>query len=227
MSFTNSGTSYVNREITELLQNSASIIDQILILPGCVSTNLQINLDETNFFCEMWVNLASSAGSQHLVYVTDANNPGTGDDWSVRVEAGTQFFQFYVYTPDNIQHSVYSVAYAPVNTWTYVAISLQYSVMHLVVNGILQGEYVLETTPRFTPTSTIFIGTSASVLDWIPTQAQFKDIRIFQGGVTPTGSFTPAQAPFGPDPPPYVTGSTEIFNLGRQYMQVAVMDQSI
>jgi hypothetical protein len=57
----------------------------------------------------------------------------------------------------------------------------------------------------------------------VVTNANFKDIRMFRDGTLPTGSFSPVQAPFGPAPPPYVSGSNEVFNLGQLYFQNSIL----
>ena len=228
MSFTDTGTSYIEREITPLLQNAASVTDQVLNLPGCVNLGSSgpTNFDTTNsnFFCEMWVNLRSSDGNQNLFYRASEAVAGTGDDWSVRVESGTKRYQFYMYMTDDISHSVRSVTQVAIETWTHVAISFVNSIMYIFVDGNLQSVDTLPTPPRFTPSSATFIGTSAPVSTWIPTQANFKDIRMFRDGTLPTGSFSPAPAPFGSAPPSYVSGSVEVFNLARQYLQNSMMN---
>lgn len=227
MSFTYTGISYIEREITPLLQNAASVTEQVLNLPGCVNlgSSAPTNFDTaiSNFFCEMWVNLRSLDGNQNLFYRASEAVAGTDDDWSVRVESGTERYQFYMYTTDDISYSVRSVTQAAMGTWTHVAISFVNPTMYIFVDGNLQSVNSPPAPPRFTPSSATFIGTSAPVSTWIPTQANFKDIRMFRDGTLPTGSFSPAPAPFGSDPPSYVSGSVEVFNLATQYFENSTM----
>jgi hypothetical protein len=228
MSLTEVGISNIDREITPLLQNAATVVNQILNLPGCVnlgaSALTNFNTATSNFFCEMWVNLRSTSGDQNLFYRASEAVAGTGDDWSLRVESGTKRYQFYMRTVDSLAPGVRSVSQVTTGVWTHVAFSFVNPTMYIFVNGVLQSLYSPPVPPVFTPSSSTFIGTSATVSTWIPTQANFKDIRMFRDGTLPTASFTPAPAPFGFVPPSYVSGSFEVFNLGRQYLQNATLN---
>ena len=228
MSLTDIGVSNIEREITPLLQNAASVVDQVLNLPGCVnlgtSALTNFNTATSNFFCEMWVNLRSSNGNQNLFYRASEAVAGTGDDWSLRVESGTRRYQFYMRTVDSLAPGVRSVSQVTTGVWTHVAFSFVNPTMYLFVNGVLQSINSPPVPPVFTPSSATFIGTSATVSTWIPTQANFKDIRMFRAGTLPTAGFVPAPAPFGFVPPSYVSGSFEVFNLADQYLQNGMMN---
>ncbi|BAT22189.1 hypothetical protein AR679_gp163 [Yellowstone lake phycodnavirus 1] len=228
MSLTEVGISNIDREITPLLQNAATVVNQILNLPGCVNLGstgpTNFNTATSNFFCEMVVNLRSSNGDQNLFYRASEAVAGTGDNWALRVESGTKRYQFYMQTVDTLVPSVRSVSQVTTGVWTHVAFSYVNPTMYIFVNGVLQSLYSPPVPPVFTPSSATFIGTSATVSTWIPTQANFKDIRMFKDGTLPTSGFTPASAPFGSTPPSYVSGSFEVFNLADQYLQNGVMN---
>ena len=228
MSLTEVGISNIDREITPLLQNAATVVNQILNLPGCVNLGptalTNFNTATSNFFCEMWVNLRSSSGDQYLFFRASEAVAGTGDDWALRVESGTKRYQFYMHTVDTLEPSVRSVSQVATGVWTHVAFSFVNPTMYIYVNGVLQSLYSPPVPPVFTPSSSTFIGTSATVSTWIPTQADFKDIRMFRDGALPTASFVPDQAPFGRTPPSYVSGSSEVFNLADQYLQNGMMN---
>ena len=227
MSLTGIGASGIDRQINPLLQNTASVTDQGLVLPGSVNlgsdgpTNFDLGI--SNFFCELWVNVKSYNRTQHLIFRASSAVPGTGDNWSICVSGDTDaFYKFYIRIPYDII-SVTSTSEIQINEWTHVAASFVNPNLYLFVNGILQGISTVPSPPVYLPASSTFIGTSGPVSDWVVTNANFKDIRMFRDGTLPTGSFSPVQAPFGPAPPPYVSGSNEVFNLGQLYFQNSIL----
>jgi len=104
---------------------------------------------------------------------------------------------------------------------THLAVSYQTNGnVTLFVNGTAQQSGLgisTPSTPKYTAGKSFWVG---STTGWDPTNGYIQDLRLIQGGIVPTTSFTAATVPFGLGSPTYVTGtSSTVYSLATQYMQ--------
>ena len=145
----------------------------------------------------------------------------SNDDWGLRWDAPANALQFYHYNTGNGAGSVYSVAPLILQTWYHIAVSVRSTgYIYLYINGILQnaGGTSISGTPKYTPSSTLWLGSPGNV-GWGPSTVYIQDLRIISGGNVPISTFNPSSAPFGNGIPSYTYGMGQtVFSLASQYM---------
>ena len=168
-----------------------------------------VDAKTSNIFVECWVYQTASSTPfyQGLLGTSEY-----GMQWVLQTNGGTpQIF---------IQGSVNSAFgnVVPQSIWTHVAFSWALgptsNTAYGFVNGI-QSLQVTSTTPVAGTLGNAVIGNvNGSLLN-----GYIRDLRVVQGGVVPTASFTPGAAPFSYALPSYVTGSgSVVFTLLGQFV---------
>ena len=179
------------------------------------STPINFNLNNSNIFCEAWVYLNSfDAPSSRIIF-----HEGTGGlNWSFQLNSGTPFFSSWgtvngVLTAFNFSGS----SSASLTTWTHVAWAYTTTGTPIVyLNGVPSiGTPLANFIIGYDSINSTFIGRNFAPF----LNGYIRDLRVVQGGVVPTTSFTPGAAPFSYALPSYVTGSgSVVFTLLGQFI---------
>jgi hypothetical protein len=214
------------------LQGSATVVNTAVYFPGITGSYINLgsnspvhfNTSTSNLFVEAWVNFSQNAYTE---YIAGTLLSTTTDDWGFRVDGTFNRFMFYHYNTSGVSTAVTAPSSTPViqGTWYHVAASFATTgtngTIYLFVNGTLQnaGGTSIGGTPRYTAAASAFIGTPSPLPGgWVATSGYFRDVRIVQGGVVPTASFTSDPTPwYYQTIPSYVTGGTNVFGLYGQY----------
>jgi hypothetical protein len=172
---------------------------------------INFNPTTSNIFYESWVyflTLGSGGGGNQ----NDIINTGS---FKVEVDSVGTIRVYFAST--NTYYVPAGGASFWLNKWNHVAFSWNYSTstMLIFVNG----------APGTSGSGTIvYSSTTAVLLGCLYTNYGFingyiRDLRVVQGGVVPTTSFTPGSAPFSYTLPSYVTGSgSVVFTLLGQFV---------
>ena len=168
-----------------------------------------VDAKTSNIFVECWVYQTASSTPfyQGLLGTSEY-----GMQWVLQTNGGTpQIF---------IQGSVNSAFgnVVPQSIWTHVAFSWALGPTSNTAYGFVNGIQSLQdtsTTPVAGTLGNAVIGNvNGSLLN-----GYIRDLRVVQGGVVPTASFTPVAAPFSYALPSYVTGSgSVVFTLLGQFV---------
>jgi hypothetical protein len=180
------------------------------------STPVNFNLNSSNIFCEAWVYLNSfDAPSSRIIF-----HEGTGGlNWSFQLNSGTPFFSSWgtvsgVLTALNFSGS----SSASLTTWTHVAWAYTTTGTPIVyLNGVPSiGTPLANYIIGYDSINSTFIGRNFAPF----LNGYIRDLRVVQGGVVPTTSFTPlASAPFSYASPGYVANmGTTVFTLLGQFI---------
>jgi len=180
----------------------------------------------SNLFVEAWFYSPGPGGGgngqiQHIVAVSGPTVTST-EVWGLFFYQGN-YADFYMYNTANTPYEARNSTALQYNTWYHLAGSWD-SVnkkTYVFVNGSVGATVgsLLTTTPRaFDSSHTLQIGTD--FLTGNTAKGYIQDVRVTQGGLVPTTSFTPVTAPFGLASPSYVSGGTTVLSLATQYFQV-------
>ena len=167
-----------------------------------------VNVSTSNLFVECWVyQTASSSGQQGII--------GT-----------SQYSQQWVFHMLNTHPHLWVdgpvaadfTGTLPLNTWTHLSFSWALgpssNTAYFFINGAASGS-VTSTTPVAGTLGNAVIGN----VNGGYFNGYIRDLRVVQGGVVPTASFTPGAAPFSYALPSYVTGSgSVVFTLLGQFV---------
>ena len=200
-----------------------------LTLPGssgsymALGTTHPTNFDTsaTNFFVECWVHPRSIPTSTTVQYIILR---GTGvygaEDIGLRI-LSSGFAEFYSFGAGGTIAIPNSGVALSANKWYHLAGSIVSSTktVYIFLDGVLKNSASMAGAPRTTAGSNFFIGTPTIQTDWVATNAYIQDVRIVQGGIVPTTSFTPGPAPFAIASPSYAPGGATVLALATQYMQ--------
>jgi len=240
-SFTPSGApfrlnvpSYITGGSTVLSLYEQYFYPSWLNLPGAngaymaLGTSHPANFDtsSTSFFVECWVylkNIPSTVSTDYYII-----QRGTGvyaaEDIGLRIlQSG--YAEFYSYGAGGTIAIPNTGIALSASTWYHLAGSIVSSTktVYIFLNGVLKNSASMAGSPRTTTGSNFFIGTPIIQSDWIPANLYVQDIRVVQGGIVPTTSFTPAAAPFGLASPSYVASmGTTVLSLATQYYQTSM-----
>jgi hypothetical protein len=181
------------------------------------TSGANFNYSTSNLFVEAWVYLNSTM----IDAIISRDNGGSNFDWDLDVR-NTSGPAFFVNT--SLGQKVTSNGTSlSLNTWIHLAcgIDVTNSNLYIYVNGGV-------TTPTSFSGGTInynsgyrtCLGTSGRLSSSTLYANQYiRDLRVVQGGVVPTTSFTPGSAPFSYTLPSYVTGSgSVVFTLLGQFV---------
>lgn len=181
----------------------------------------------SNLFVETWVTMYQNTVTMYITGVLTIATQ-TNDDWGLRCDGTYDRFMFYHYNTSGTSTSVLANVPLIRGQWYHVSVQFTSSgIIYLFINGILQnpGGTSIGGTPRYTPTSSLCIGTPAPSPDaWYALSGYVQDLRIIRGGVGPTVSYTPEQVPWKyQEIPPYVTNGTNVLSLAADYTTCGVL----
>jgi len=218
------------------LQGSAALItnaptsNTAVYFPGTTSTwmnlgtSTPINFDTSlsNIFVECWVYSSRAYNPNFITWHQGAS--GGQENWSMYFDtAGTLYTSIWGDVAGTATQGGVAVSSAiGLNTWTHIgfAIASTASVYktYIYVNGT-----PTSTTPptgwvpRFYASGITQIGGRNSSSDL--TNMYIRDLRVVQGGIVPTTTFTPGAAPFTYASPTYVANmGTTVFTLLGQFV---------
>ena len=171
------------------------------------------NTGTSNIFVEGWIYLNNTTGSQVIIESSNTAN-STGEDWGFYFYLGTPYS--FVYTST----SSYTTPSAAVSsgTWNHLAFAFDSTnnKLYTWTNGTPGAVVSTAGTPKYLASNPVQVG--AQLTTGInPLNGYIRDLRVVQGGTVPTTSFTPAQAPFRLNLPPYASGGTTVLSLAEQY----------
>jgi hypothetical protein len=186
------------------------------------STNpANIDTSVSNVFVEAWFYAFSYPSNVAFILYKGGNNVNNEDfglwvsgvygvNWRLWNTAGSGFAG--VTGSNNLN----------TNQWYHVAGSWDVTTktIYTFLNGTLLGPGTLTGTPRYSSSSRVQIGAanSAGFLgDYYPFNGYIQDVRVIQGGIVPTTSFTPVGVPFRLNVPRYVSGGSTVLSLYEQY----------
>ena len=219
-----SGSGVSNRELqgtATVTYGGAPTSNTALSLPGTNgswmnlgSTNpAHFNTGTSNIFAEGWIYLNNTSGAQ--IVITSSNTAtSTGEDWGLYFYLGTPYS--FVYTST----SSYTTPSAAVSsgTWNHVAFAFDSTnnKLYTWTNGTPGATVTTAGTPKYFAGNPVHIGAQLTT-GVNPLNGYIRDLRVVQGGIVPTTSFTPTQAPFRLNVPSYVTGGSTVLSLAEQY----------
>jgi len=178
------------------------------------STNF--NYSTSNLFVEAWVYLNTTM----IDVIISRDNGGSLYDWDIDVR-NTTGPAFFVNTSGGAKVASNSSALS-LNTWYHIACAIDITNLNLYifVNGGVSTPTAYTGTINYNSGYTTRLGVSARVGGGTVYANQYiRDLRVVQGGVVPTTSFTPGSAPFSYALPSYVTGSgSVVFTLLGQFI---------
>ena len=214
------------------LQGSAALVtnaptsNTAVYLPSSVNSYMNMPVDiipaSANLFVEAWFyNITTTSQSYIMVRNNSTQNLDNSEDWGFRITGTT--LQLYNWFSDGTVNVLSSTTSVPVSTWTHIAFIFDITNKNytIFVNGIASGtaNFTGKTLRNTSTNMATFIGTKYLHTAWSSINAYICDLRVVQGGVVPTASFTPGAAPFSYALPSYVTGSgSVVFTLLGQFV---------
>jgi hypothetical protein len=179
------------------------------------STPTNFDINSSNCFIETWVYLNTIASLQYIYSRRVAYN--STDEIGILFEGGgTNKFDFFIRTNSGYKDCRTSLTYTTTGVWYHIAASYDKdnNTAYIFVNGTISNSLLLSATPTYTSGYQTIIGHG-----WNPGNMYIRDLRVVQGGVVPTTSFTPGAAPFSYASPGYVAGmGTTVFTLLGQFV---------
>jgi hypothetical protein len=179
------------------------------------STPANFDYNLSNLFCEFWWYTSNtSAGNLNTpISLGSITTNASSYRLQVRLNSGFQA---------NFSTAISNTTPLSASTWYHFAVSVDSTnkFIYLFVNGNGTASPVSYTgSLTYTSTQSVAIGYSnALALNYYYDQ-YIRDLRVVQGGVVPTTSFTPSAAPFSYALPSYVTGSgSTVFTLLGQFV---------
>jgi len=175
-----------------------------------VNSPAAVNVSTSNLFVECWVyQVNSTTPSSYQAFIGTSQY---SQQWVFRINGGTP--GLWIQGSVNTQFT----SSVPSSTWTHVAFSWALgstsNTAYFFINGAATGS-VTSTTPVTGAAGNAVIGTVNGTMF----NGYIRDLRVVQGGVVPTTSFTPGSAPFSYTLPSYVTGSgSVVFTLLGQFV---------
>lgn len=171
------------------------------------------NTATSNIFVEGWIYLNNTTGAQ-IIFETSNTATSTGQDGGVYFYLGTPYSFIYTSTGSYTTPSAAVTAL----TWNHVAFAFDCTnnKLYTWTNGIPGAVVSTGGIPKYFASNPVHIG--AQLTTGInPLNGYIRDLRVVQGGIVPTTSFTPAAAPFRLNVPSYITGGSTVLSLAEQY----------
>ena len=168
-----------------------------------------IDAKTSNIFVECWVYQVNSATPFYQGLI------GTSADsqqWVVQLNGGTPGLWISGPVSTTFTSSI------PLSTWTHISFSWALgptsNTAYFYINGASAGSVTSTTPVSGTPGNAVIGNVNSGILN-----GYIRDLRVFQGGVVPTGNFTPVEAPFSMNVfPTYMTGGTIAITLLGQFI---------
>jgi hypothetical protein len=227
-----SGSGVSNRELqgtATITYGGAPTSNTALSLPGTSGNVMNLgpyfpskaDPSTSNIYVEAWIYLPTGATGMPFT-VSDASS----EDMGFLVNYSTSALQFRVWNTggSGINSDGNGAALASA-TWYHIAGSFDRTNNRVYgfVNGVVGSTVgVFSGTARARSSSNMTIGAGNSGT-FFPFNGYIRDFRMVKGGIVPTTSFTPAQAPFRLNTPSYVTGGSTVLSLYEQYFTPSLL----
>jgi Concanavalin A-like lectin/glucanases superfamily/Alpha-L-arabinofuranosidase B, catalytic len=211
------------------LQGSAALVtnaptsNTAVYFPGTTGSYMNLgtnspinfNLSTSNIFVECWIYLNSGVNWPAILNVGPPSASPYAWHWSLSFSSSTSKPRVGIrYNTYNLDSSI-SCGF---QTWSHVSFSYvpSTSTAYIFVNGQSGGSMSAVEVANVS-TETTLIGTYTDFSTYA--NMYIRDLRVVQGGIVPTTSFTPSAAPFTYTLPSYVTGSgSVVFTLLGQFV---------
>jgi hypothetical protein len=178
------------------------------------SSATNINQNTSNIFIEAWVYFIDFSVAHRIFVRTPDVFSGAGTvDIVFRTSSTTLYFNYGI---GGIAGGANGPSALTAGRWYHVAIS---SVVgggnsYCFIDGV-PGTGIVVAQDTYNASYTSIIGAGSSEYSKI----YIRDLRVVQGGIVPTATFTPGSAPFSYSLPSYVTGSgSTVFTLLSQFV---------
>ena len=176
------------------------------------------NPSTSNVFVEMWLYPKDANGTLPFT-VSD----GSSEDMGLLFNYGGVPLQFRVWdTAGSGGNNSTNTGTITINRWYHIAGSWDRTnnKVYGFVNGVVGSGVgdMTGKTARSRSTSNLILGAGNNGT-FLPFNGYIQDVRIVQGGIVPTTSFTPGPAPFAIASPSYAPGGATVLALATQYMQ--------
>ena len=208
-----------------VLTNTAPTSNTAVYFPGTSGSYMLLNstpatfdLATSNLFVECWVYFNSLATQYQCIVADGPTGSGASQEcWIIRINPSNTV-DFIINAPA-IKTATSSTTITT-GQWYHIAASYNSgsSTAYVFVNGGTPNS-VASVTPKTSTGASFTIGAYPSPSSGVYMNAYIRDLRVVQGGVVPTTSFTPGSAPFSYTLPSYVTGSgSVVFTLLGQFV---------
>lgn len=183
------------------------------------STPATFDLATSNLFVECWVYFGNVPINPNFTCIVADGPTGSGggqECWFLRFNSSRVQFTINANTPKTAE-LLFTFS---TSQWYHISASYNSggSIGYVSVNGGTPNS-VSAVTPKTSTGAALTIGAYPSPSSGIYMNGYIRDLRVVQGGIVPTTSFTPAAAPFSYDLPSYVTGSgSTVFTLLGQFI---------
>ena len=181
------------------------------------SSPVNVNLTTSNIFVECWVYLNSGVGFPPIINLGTSGQPWW--NWSFSFNSSSLYPRLGMgYNANNLTSSV---AITGFQTWAHVAFSYDYTTTkaYIFANGQYGGQMTTGTQQYFSTERTLIGGYANQSNPDVLLNGYIRDLRVVQGGVVPTTSFTPGAAPFSYASPGYVASmNVACFTLLGQFV---------
>ena len=183
------------------------------------STPATFDLATSNLFVECWVYFGNVPINPNFTCIVADGPTGSGggqECWFLRFNSSRVQFTINANTPKTAE-LLFTFS---TSQWYHISASYNSggSIGYIFVNGGTPNS-VSAVTPKTSTGASFTIGAYPSPSSGIYMNGYIRDLRVVQGGVVPTTSFTPGSAPFSYASPGYVTGSgSVVFTLLGQFI---------
>jgi hypothetical protein len=175
------------------------------------------DLGVSNLFAESWVYIIANQATATSIIGRHNTIASPAEDWMIWISS-TGLPRMRVTSAAAVSQDATLATVMNLGQWYHLAGSFDTTnkKIYVFLNGTASAATTFTGTPRYNSTWAIQAG--------IYTGGQYQngytqDIRVVQGGIVPTTSFTPNSAPFGDSLPSYVTGNgTNVMSITSQYL---------
>ena len=177
---------------------------------------INFNLTTNNLFVECWVYLNPGVNYPAVLAVGPSSNTPYAWNWALNFSGNSSAPRLGMKHNNKNFDSTISCG---IQTWNHVAFSYNYltGIAYLFVNGQSGGSMSSISGLTYVATDTTLLGTYNDFYSYA--NMFIRDLRVVQGGVVPTATFTPGAAPFSYVSPTYVAGmGTTVFTLLGQFI---------
>ena len=187
------------------------------------TTPVNFGYDTSNLFLEAWVYIPTLQGANMIAMHNTVPSRGR-EYWGMYADAlGILNVILWGVNGGVDQSFGNNKGFMSAQTWNHMSFSVSYDSVNTnykLTVGI-NGTVSTATSPTGWTANTFYATGSTSVGGGgvYTTNMYIRDLRVVQGGVVPTTSFTPSAAPFSYALPSYVTGSgSVVFTLLGQFI---------
>jgi hypothetical protein len=187
------------------------------------STPVNFSYATSNLFLEAWIYIPTLQGANMIALHNTVPSRGR-EYWGMYADA-LGFLNVLLWGVNGGVDQAFGNNKSSISaqTWTHVSFSVSYDSVNTnyKLSVGINGTVSTATSPTGWTANTFYATGSTSIGGGgiYTTNQYIRDLRVVQGGVVPTTSFTPGSAPFSYTLPSYVTGSgSVVFTLLGQFV---------